>query len=811
MIKMLAGFVGALAATSAWAQTSVTIAPAEAWVKPVPVPATTAGDSAAVRFLLQDIQTRFGPDSDETYGENAVRFQTPQGLQADTVALPWNPETDTLTVHKVHILRGDQVIDVLAAGQTFTVLRRETNLELATLDGVLTAAMQPEGLQVGDVLDVAFTLKHHDPALGGRSQTLTGDLVPIPIAHLHIRQVWPAGKAMRWKETDGIAAPVVTKTADGTELVVDVTSAERAEPPKQAPPRFSNVGLLETSEFSDWSDVAAVMAPLFDKAATLKPDSALNAEIAKIKAASSDPKAQAAAALRLVQDNVRYVYLGINDGGYVPAPADVTWARRFGDCKGKTALLIGLLKGLGIDAEPALVNSRGADGLDAMLPSTLMFDHVLVRAQIGGQTYWLDGTRTGDRSLATIDTPNFDWALPVQAAGSKLQRLVPAPPKSPLIETDIRLDASAGLDAPATAHLETVLHGDTALAMKLEIDQISATDREQRLHKYWSDRYSWVEVKSVDVKFDEASGEERLTMDGTAKMDWPSTSDWARQYEADDSELGWAANFGRDPGPHQDAPIAVPFPLFTRTTETIVLPRGGAGFSVNATDVNETEAGRAFTRTARIDHGVFTMQSNFEAVAKEFPANQATIAAAKLKALSETRVVVESPRWYQPTDQELDARIKTSPTDAPGYVDRADAFATKGDFASALDDMDRAVALKPHDADTLNARCFVRARANKDLTAALDDCNEALTLTPRAPPTLDSRGFVYFRLGQYDRAIADYDAALAVDQTLAPSFYVRGLAKRRQGDVKGGDADVAEAQKMYPSVADLYRRMGVAP
>ena len=198
------------------AQTSVAVAPPEAWVKPVPIPAVTATDStAAVRFLLQDIQTRFGADGDETYGETAIRFQTPQGLQAGTVALPWNPETDTLTVHKVHIVRGDQVIDVLGAGQTFTVLRRETNLELATLDGMLTAALQPEGLQVGDVLDVAFTLKRHDPALGGRSQTLTGDLLPIPVAHLYLRQVWPASKAMRWKETDGLAVPVVTKTGDG--------------------------------------------------------------------------------------------------------------------------------------------------------------------------------------------------------------------------------------------------------------------------------------------------------------------------------------------------------------------------------------------------------------------------------------------------------------------------------------------------------------------------------------------------------------------------------------------------------------------
>ena len=253
------------------------------------------------------------------------------------------------------------------------------------------------------------------------------------------------------------------------------------------------------------------------------------------------------------------------------------------------------------------------------------------------------------------------------------------------------------------------------------------------------------------------------------------------------------------------------YPQYTRVSETIVLPRGGAGFSVDAPDVNETEAGRTFTRTAKIDHGVFTVQASTLAVAKEFPDNQATVAAAKLKALAQTRVLVKSPRWYQPTDAELAARIKASPTDADGYRDRADAFALKGDYASALGDMDRAVALKPNDADMLNARCFTRAEANKNLPGALDDCNAALQLTPRDPPTLDSRGLVYFRLGQLDRAVADYDAALDVDRTIAPSLYVRGVAKRRQGDVKGGDADIAAAEKLDPSVAVRYARFGVSP
>src|SRR5581483_3385007 len=104
------------------------------------------------------------------------------------------------------------------------------------------------------------------------------------------------------------------------------------------PPRFNDLAEVEVTQFSSWADVSALMAPLYAKASVLAPDSPLRAEVARIKAASSDPKVRAALALRLVQDQTRYVFLGMNFGGYIPADANVTWSRRFGDCKGKTAL-----------------------------------------------------------------------------------------------------------------------------------------------------------------------------------------------------------------------------------------------------------------------------------------------------------------------------------------------------------------------------------------------------------------------------------------------------------------------------------------
>src|SRR6185312_7651494 len=199
------------------------------------------------------------------------------------LALAWKPDTDTLTIHKLHIIRGDQVIDLLANGRTFTVLRRENNLEMAMLDGALTAAIQPEGLQVGDILDLAFTMRRVDPVLQGHAESMTGNLAANPIDRLTYREIWPKSKTLRFRQTDGLSQAKTVATADGNELTIAMDKVVPPKAPKGAPPRYFTLGEIEGSDFASWAEVSALMAPLFEKAATLTAASPLKAEAAKIK------------------------------------------------------------------------------------------------------------------------------------------------------------------------------------------------------------------------------------------------------------------------------------------------------------------------------------------------------------------------------------------------------------------------------------------------------------------------------------------------------------------------------------------------
>lgn len=148
---------------------------------------------------------------------------------------------------------------------------------------------------------------------------------------------------------------------------------------------------------------------------------------------------------------------------------------------------------------------------------------------------------------------------------------------------------------------------------------------------------------------------------------------------------------------------------------------------------------------------------------------------------------------------------------AKAFQNRGSAYLKKGDYDRAMKDFDQAIRLKPDDPAALNSRCFARAIANKALEAALSDCNESLRLKPDSANTLDSRGFAYFRMGRYEKAIADFDEVMNRNPTAAGSLYLRGLAKRMRHDSADGDADIAAARTIDPKVADRYAGYGVNP
>ena len=758
MLKAFVVFMALAWAGAAAAADQPRYAPAPAWVKPQQIPASPAGGEAvAVKMLLQDIQTSFGQESDQFYSETAVKALTSQGLsEIGNISMVWRPDTETLTIHKLHIIRGAQVIDLLAGGKTFTVLRRETNLELAMLDGALTATFQPEGLQAGDILDLAVTLDRKDPVMQGRSEGLAVLASSGVLGHAHFRSVWPDAKPIHWRATDGLGTPILVKAAGQDELLVDLNNVEAPKPPAGAPARFASLGRLELSQFTDWAEVSSLMAPLYAKAATLAPNSPVGLEIEKIKAASQDPKQRAAAALRLVEEQTRYLFLGMNLGGYVPADVDVTWTRRFGDCKGKTALLLAILQRLGIEAEPALVNTTSGDGLDERLPMLNVFDHVMVRAVIGGKVYWLDGTRQGDRDLDKLQPPGFGWVLLVQPKGGHLEKIEQPPLAEPDAEILTRLDASGGLDAPAPAHVDGVFRGDAAIGLHLGLARLNQPDIDRFLREYWRKLYPWIDAKHVDTTYDEARATLHISLDGAATMDWANNGS-VRDFNITESSLGQSVSFKREPGPHQDAPYAVRHPTYQKASVTITLPGNSGDYSLaGGSDVDASIAGVAYRRVSRIENGVATMEVSQRSLAPEFPASEADKAASELRDLARTDVAIRISASAPPVQQ---APPPLAPVDAAGFSRRGVSFLRARDFDRAVADFTRAAELDPGNPKHLYNRGAARYQQDR-LELARADFDQVLKMKPDDKLALMARADIYLKQGDEPRARQDFDQAI---------------------------------------------------
>jgi tetratricopeptide (TPR) repeat protein len=785
------------------------IAPVPAWVQPVALPPAPKADGAAIQLLLSDQQIAFEPGRQTTYLDIAMKIQTPQGLEAGNVSFPWKPDTDDLIVHKLLIHRDGKAIDVLAAGQTFTVVRRETNLESATLDGVLTANIQPEGLQVGDVLEFAASVTSRDPVLNGHVETVAAMWNQAPITRAHLRMQWPSTVAMRLRQSGALPLLKPVKAGSTTSLELTLNNIEPVPGPKGAPLRYQLGRRVEASDFAGWADLAQLMAPLYAKAAVVPATGALADEVAKIRALTLEPKLRAQAALALVQDRIRYVALAMGAGGLVPTDAGVTWSRRYGDCKGKTALLLAILKTLEIDAVPVLVNLGMGDGIDQRLPTVGAFDHVLVRTTIAGKPYWMDGTRKGDTDLDRLTVPDVGWGLPLVPA-AVLLRMAAAPLDKPTSETRIRIDAHAGLTVPAPITVEVVMRGDEAIGANASMANLTGDARDRALRAYWKGQYDFVEPSAVGATFDAKAGEQRLTMTGTAKMDW--SSGW---YETDGTGVGYKADFSRDPGPDRDAPFAVPYPYFSRIEETIQLPPGFPDIRPGGKgDVERTIAGIDYRRKVTLTGGVFKVEKTERSVVAEFAAKDAPAAQVTLREMAGDALYIRQPANYRPTEAELTVALKDPPKTAGGFVTRGNTLLDRGRYSEAIADFDAALAIEPKNAMALADRGIARVWAAQ-FDAAVKDLDAAAAIDPRNAVVFRGRG----QMALMKEAPADAVAAFTTSLQLEPGndFALAGRAKAYRALGKNDEA-LADARavlainpgwtEMYLLSANIYRGQG---
>lgn len=108
------------------------------------------------------------------------------------------------------------------------------------------------------------------------------------------------------------------------------------------------------------------------------------------------------------------------------------------------------------------------------------------------------------------------------------------------------------------------------------------------------------------------------------------------------------------------------------------------------------------------------------------------------------------------------------------FAMRALAFSLKGQYDTALNDYDRAIAINPEFAVALNNRAWAQFKAGRARMGVVD-VEKSLALSPGSPHTYDTRAHIRQALGNPFGALVDYEMAMRLGGERMIKLYQCGL------------------------------------
>ncbi|MGE5324691.1 MAG: DUF3857 domain-containing protein, partial [Actinomycetota bacterium] len=218
---------------------------------------------------------------------------------------------------------------------------------------------------------------------------------------------------------------------------------------------------IELSTFQDWEHVGSWYYGLQRTRVAITP--AIKARALELTAGLTDEQAKIKALYQFVSLDFRYIGLDFGIGRYQPHPAQEVLANKYGDCKDKHTLLAALLAAVGIQAYPALINTRRK--VDPLVPSPAQFDHVITAVPMGKETLFLDTTaEVAPYGMLVQPLRNKKALLVTGEAGS---HFVVTPAKLPFRQQEV-FDLTGKLDESGTLEAEVsfFIHGDAEVLLK---------------------------------------------------------------------------------------------------------------------------------------------------------------------------------------------------------------------------------------------------------------------------------------------------------------------------------------------------------
>ncbi|MDR1144806.1 MAG: DUF3857 domain-containing protein [Verrucomicrobiales bacterium] len=440
----------------------------------------------------------------ESFRHFAYRIVAQEGLaDGAQIKLPFDPDYQSLVLHRVKVWRDGAARDYCAVDK-FQVIQQERELDRQIYNGRRTALCFLADVRLGDVVEVAFTWRGWNPIYGGHYSQEFPASWGFPLREQQLRVIPRDGQRLYWRwQGPRPAAARAEPRQDGGAWRWRAESMPAVSAESQAPSWCAQHGYWQVSDFQSWAAVADWALPLYALPAD---GELLRQQAARLAQLPGSQEQRAVAAVDFVQKEVRYLGMEMGVGSHRPSPPELVLERRFGDCKDKALLLTALLRRLGVEAYPVLVNSDWRGRLDELLPGANAFDHVVTLIVINGQALLIDATavyQAGQR-LADRHMGLYGRGLVLRPGETQLTAFTPGERDLGGKEFNERLVVS-DYQSPVEFNVVSTFRGADAEHNRMLFAGVPREDIEKSYREYYAQFYPGLSTaKPLELQDDRA-------------------------------------------------------------------------------------------------------------------------------------------------------------------------------------------------------------------------------------------------------------------------------------------------------------------
>ncbi|HWB24945.1 MAG TPA: DUF3857 domain-containing transglutaminase family protein [Chitinophagaceae bacterium] len=453
-------------------------------------------------YVDMDYEKQVMLQDQSVYVRHSYRIISEAGVQnRSQVSVDFDPSYQHLIFHTINIIRNGQVIDKLDLSK-IKIIQQESELDNFIYNGTKQAILFVDDVRKGDMLEYSYTLKGFNPIFNNKYSDEFGTAFSDPIYNIYYKIVLPVGRALYVKNNIESLTPGVH--VNKTEAVYEWRKAmvSAIHPDDHLPAWYNPYPEIMVSEYSNWKEVNDWALALFPKNITPSPE--LAHKIQEIQSTGSTVEARVSTALRFVQDDIRYMGIEMGVHSHKPGDPNKIFKQRFGDCKEKSYLLCTMLRSMGVDASPVLISTDDKKSLNDKLPSPGDFDHVTVRANIGGVYHWFDPTIAYQRGkLGDIYYPDYQCGLVITDTTSSLTAIQPHAQGEENIKEVFTVNDMSG---NATLKVTTVFTGGFADDERSSFSNNSNYDMLDQMKKFYAFYFEKIKGDSLSFTDNDSTG-----------------------------------------------------------------------------------------------------------------------------------------------------------------------------------------------------------------------------------------------------------------------------------------------------------------